>query len=676
MLTVIRRYSLLMSLVVGVVGGWWECHGLPEGWAGEITQGPGGFSEGPGEFVELRPLTEAERRAALKRAAEWKAPPRMAPKIRPKYAPGVDKYAPGVESSAAELSLRPALAPPVTVSFRGVDQSNLGTPADPILAAGPNHVVQTVNSLIRITNKTGGNPVDVDPALVFATFFAQNPNASVAFDPWIVYDHFDNRFAMVWLSFTPNFAQSFFLIAVSTGSDPTLGLNVFVQRADLDNSTDTAFWADYEKLGFDNQNYYITSNQFDAQGNFQYAKIRVMQKAQFYNPLNTPRFYDLININDATGQLAFTIQPCVTFGTPGREYLVSGEFGGGNRLTLYSITGSWPNPFNTPPTLTNEGAVNFTPWFFPPTGVARDSSQPVDVGDDRLLNAVFRNNVVYTAHSMATSSLLCAAGVKSINVQTRTRVLDVALGAPGEYWCWPAVTADPSNNVAVVFNRLSPTVWIEVAYTMKGATEPTFQPFTTLKAGTGGYEGFRLGDYNGMCIDPSNGAFWFNGMWATGAPGAFGPETGYGTWVGSFRAPTSGGGGAVPNDLTVTYNSGTQTLTFTGDDLPNSFSVTRQGGKVTINGGNGTRINGANTASFNVGNGPINISGNLNGGNDTASLISLNIATINWNLGPGNDRVVMNYCTVQTSQMNGGPGADSLITTTSKITTNLNVSIP
>jgi len=639
-------------------------------WAGDAAHGAAGTSEAPGEFVELRPLTEAERRAAARRLSQWKIPPRMSPKIQPKYAPGQER-------PAAEAQARAALAPPVTVSFQGIDQSAFGAPADPILAAGPNHVVQTVNSLIRVTNKSGGNPLDVDPALLFASFFAQNPTASVAFDPWIVYDHFDNRFAMVWLSYTPNFVQSFFLIAVSRSSDPTMGMNVFVQRADLDGTTDTAFWADYEKLGFDNQNYYITSNQFDAQGNFRYAKIRVMQKSQFYNQSSTPRFYDFTNINDATGQLAFTIQPCVTFGTPGREYLVSGEFGGGSRLTLFSITGTWPNSSNTPPVLSSLGAVTFNPWFFPPLGVARDSTQPVDVGDDRLLNAVFRNNVVYTAHSMGTASFPCAAGIKSINVQTRTRVLDVALGAAGEYWCWPAVTADPANNVAVVFNRLSPSVWIEVDYTMKAAADPAFQPVSTLKAGTGGYEGFRLGDYNGMCVDPSNGAFWFNGMWATGGPGAFGPETGYGTWVGSFRAPTSGGGGgAVPNDVTATYNSGTQTLTLIGDDLANFLTVARQGGKITVMGGNGTRVNNSSTVSFNVGTAPINISGNLNGGSDTVSLVSLSINTINLGLGSGNDTVVMNYCTVTTSQINGGPGLDSVIATTSTITTNQNVSIP
>jgi len=607
-------------------------------------------------------MTESEIRAAAARASQQTVR-RLAPKVTKKYAPGMDDR---TGSAAAPTASAPALA----VNFQGVDDSARFTPADCSLAAGPSHVVQTVNSLLRITDKSGGNAITVDPVLVFSTFFASNPTAFTPFDPWIVYDHFDGRFSMVWLSFTPNFVQSYFLIAVSVSSDPTAGFNTFALRADLDGNIDTNLWADYEKLGFDNQNYYLTSNQFDAAGNFFYSKIRVMQKSQFYVAGANIQWYDIWGFIDATGFPAFTVQPCVTFGTPGKEYLVAGEFGGGSRLTLYSITGTWPSA--QPPVLANEGAVFFNQWFFPPLGVARDSAFPVDAGDDRLLNAVFRNNTVYTGHSMSTGSFPCAAGVKSINVQTKTKVLDEALGASGEYWCWPGVTADASNNVAVVFNRMSPSVWLEADYSMKASTDTSFQTVSVLKAGTAGYEGFRLGDYNGMCIDPTSGAFWFNAMWANGSFNEFG----YGTWVGSFKGPTSGGG--TPNAVTASYNSGTKTLTLTGDNKDNFLSISRQGSKIVLSGGNGTKINNAATVSYNIGsNTAVNITGNLNDGNDTISLLSLKINLINLQLGAGNDKMVMNYCKVTTSAVNGGAGtADSFVATTSTIGTNSNTGFP
>jgi hypothetical protein len=664
------RTVLLVSVLVWGVLPCFSGGGGLEAAEASFHEGRAGVGDQPGVFVRPRPMTDREIRSAISRMAGKRVPPRMAPKVTPKYAPGMEPEARGASPAAPA-----AAAPALTVNFQGIEQSQFGTPADPSIAAGPNHVVQAINSIFHISNKSGQQGQTFDPVQLFGAFFTANPN-TFPFDPWIVYDHFSNRFVMIYLAVTPTFSESWYLMAVSVSADPSLGWNTFVQRSDIDGMVDTAFWGDYEKLGFDNQNYYLTSNQFDAPGNFRYSKIRVMQKSQFFVGGGNFQFFDFINILDATG-LAFTIQPCVTFGAPGKEYLVSAEFGGGNRLTLFSITGTWPNANNTPPVLIREGGsgiVNFNQWFFPPFGIARDSTNPVDAGDDRLLNAMFRNNTVYTAHSVGSFVSPCAAAVKSINVQTRTKVLDVQLGAPGEYWCWPSVGIDSSNGVAVVFNRMSPSLWLEVDYTFKAATDPAFQPFNVLKAGTGGYEAFRLGDYNGMAIDPTNNAFWFNGMFATGLPGGFGPETGYGTWVGSFRGVPTGGG--VPSNVTATYNSGAKTLTLIGDDLANSLSVVRQGRKLTISGGSGTKINNLSTVSFNIGVAPINVTGDLKGGADTVSLISLSIDTIDLKLGDGNDKMIMNYCKVTTSKVDGGLDTDSFIGTTSKITSNQNTSFP
>jgi hypothetical protein len=634
----------------------------------------GGISEGPGIFVLPRPLTAAEAAAASRRAQQQPVLPRLSPVV-----PAVTK----ASATASSLQISPqatsGTAPQLTVSFQGVDDSGRLRPADPILAVGPAHVVQTVNSLIRISNKVGGNAVTIDPQFqLFGSFFAANPTARIPFDPWIVYDHFDQRFAIVYLSYLPDFSQSHFLIAVSRSSDPTQGFNTFVQRSDLDNATDTTNWADYEKLGFDGQNYFLTANQFTSARQFAYSKIRVMRKSQFYTVGSTPEFFDFVRV-DLAGNLgpAFTIQPCVTYGNPGREYLVAAEFGSGSRLTLYSITGTWPNPTTTAPLLTTEGSTTFTPWLFPAGrsgGIARDSTNPVDVGDNRLLNAVFRNGVVYTAHSMATTEFPTAAGIKGINVATRAVALDQVLGAAGEFWCWPAVTADAQNNVGVVFNRLGPNVFVGANYSFKRASSQQFTNPGVLRDGVAGYEGNRLGDYNGMCLDPTDGSFWMNAMWANGAFN----EQGYGTWVGSFRPFTP----PQPVDSTIvaTFSPATNSLTLTGDAGPNNLTITRQGSRYTLNAGGGTvvRLNNAPSAtspSF-VQSGALNIGGNLGDGNDSLVLVSNVVDRLSTNLGPGNDRLVIQLSRVNTSQADGGTGLDTFVSTSSTISSNQNVGFP
>src|SRR5882724_5902340 len=67
-----------------------------------------------------------------------------APRCRPLLEPLEDRVVPTVS---------------VLKSFAGMnfnDTTSGGEPPDTIVAAGPNHVVELVNTAIRVTNKTGG----------------------------------------------------------------------------------------------------------------------------------------------------------------------------------------------------------------------------------------------------------------------------------------------------------------------------------------------------------------------------------------------------------------------------------------------------------------------------------------------------------------------------------------
>ena len=110
-------------------------------------------------------------------------------------------------------------------------------------------------------------------------------------------------------------------------------------------------WADFPAIGVDNQALYITSNMFAFGGGFQYSKIRVVPKAGPYagGAGAVLRFWGMKN---ADNSVAFTIQPCHTFGAPQVEYLCKHGFPSGNYATVWQIV----NPTATP-TLTRKQVV-------------------------------------------------------------------------------------------------------------------------------------------------------------------------------------------------------------------------------------------------------------------------------------------------------------------------------
>ena len=570
----------------------------------------------------------------------------------------------------ASATLTPAThAPSLNVNFRGVDDSLRFGPADPQIAVGQKHVIQAVNSLFRITDKTGGSAVTVDPVDLFSAFFAANPDINPGpFDPWAVFDHFDNRFVIVWLTVADaTLDKGFYLIQVSKTADPTQGWDLFSIRSDLNGQTDTDAPADYEKLGFDNTNFYLTSNQFTLFQSFAGTKVRVMKKSQFYAPTANPiEFFDFDNTLDANGEQSFTIQPCVTFGTPGKEFLVDAGFLQ-NYLTLYSITGTWPNAGNTPPVLAVEGKVNFSAW-----DVADHMPQPgtsilVDSLSDSLLNAVFRNGTVYTGHSIKAGGFNCAAGIKSINVATKTKVLDEVIGAAGDFMCQPVVTVDTNNNVYTVFNRSNSAVFPEIRYTVKTPADATFQASGVLKLGEAAQTTFRRGnvarwgDYNGIALDPVDGCAWINSMYGVNTA-----SDNYGTWVGKICVQPP-----PLNNVTAAFDTGTRTLALTGDSENNNLTVTfarkfpLRNSTVTIAGVGGTKINGQAQAVFTVGNVEINLIANLAGGGDTVTFTSVQCGTANINLGEGADSITFRLCVVNNLTLDGGNGTDVLVKMTS-----------
>jgi hypothetical protein len=486
--------------------------------------------------------------------------PTMAPApLEPKWRPPPHR----IDLLPDPLGLRPPLAPiganeqddpaallgPARVpgppgllrDFEGIQQT-VYIPPDPIIAAGPGHLLALVNSDFAIFSKDGTRLQQIRAA----SWFGNVVSGAFAFDPKVLYDHFADRWVMVWLdaSFDTLSRRSNILISVSDDSDPLGNWCNFALRGDVNGATPVDNWSDYQGVGFDDSAIYITPNQFNFSGGFAYVKLRVIPKTDLYDPACPPvtytDFWDLRDPDVPDAQV-FTVRPAVTFGLPGVQYLINDSpFTTGTTMTLWALT----NPLDPAPTLTAAN-VAVTARRPPPDADQLGGTPPdllIDVGGPRLRNAVYRDGSVWTAHSVADASGAYArARYVRIDVSGPTVLEDVAFGRDGCWLYYPAITADVNRNMVMVYNQSCTDEYIGIRYTGRRAADVELRPSATLKAGEANYvkdKGSgrnRWGDYSGIAVDPADPTrVWMFAEYAAS------PENTWGTWIGEVTARATG----------------------------------------------------------------------------------------------------------------------------------------
>jgi hypothetical protein len=266
-------------------------------------------------------------------------------------------------------------------------------------------------------------------------------------------------------------------------------------------------------------------------GSFQYAKIRVIPKAGPYSGGPAP-YFDFVRMKNPDNTMAFTVQPCHTFGAPQIEYLINSRFPGGNSLTLWRIT----NPTSAP--VLTRAAVPTSAYSVPPNADQKGGAPPLNTGDVRVLHAVFRGDSIWLALTTSRNwglgnraSLHCF----QIRAAANALVQEGVFGTRAAHYFYPAGCPDGNGNFVLVFSRSGPNEFGSIGYTGRRSTDPlgTLQPSALLKAGVAHYQGLdshgrnRWGDYNGVAADPSSPrVIWMYSEFASAV------DT-WGTWVGS-----------------------------------------------------------------------------------------------------------------------------------------------
>ena len=163
-------------------------------------------------------------------------------------------------------------------SFPAMPMGN-SIPPDNHMAVGPNHVITTVNSRFHIYDRESNLLKNID-ADAWTTPVLPNPGA---FDPQIIYDHYEGRWFMLWDSQDDGTNTAFFLICYSDDSDPLGTWYMYALDATSNGNTTTSTWGDYPQLGYDDQAIYIMSRQFGFAGGYFYNKIRILNKSELYS---------------------------------------------------------------------------------------------------------------------------------------------------------------------------------------------------------------------------------------------------------------------------------------------------------------------------------------------------------------------------------------------------------
>ncbi len=388
--------------------------------------------------------------------------------------------------------------------FEGYKQSN-SIPPDPYLAVGPNHIIFTVNSSFKITDKQGNELKSISAAQWYSTLV---PGAS-PFDPKVIYDHYSGRWVMVWLHINESASEGYYLFSVSDDSDPLGTWYNWALPSNVDGSTVNGSWGDYEGLGFDDKAIYLTSNQFYFSGGYSNTKLRIILKSEIYKDNAGPvNFTDIWNIKYPSSTAnAFGLRPVRMYSKSDNYYFVAhSPFTVGTNFAIYTLS-----QIERDPVLSGD-LVPVTAFSQPPDMDQLGGGTPrIDGGGFGLRNEpVYKNGKIHLVHSVRVVNNGAFSGVHyvEIDLSNNTAITDFVMGAPSHYHSYPALVVDGSDNVVITYSRSAKDDYAGAYFTIIPAGSQTPTGSFVMQSGKDNYvvtyggTRNRWGDYNGAWLDP------------------------------------------------------------------------------------------------------------------------------------------------------------------------------
>lgn len=468
-------------------------------------------------------------------------------------------------SSLPSVPVRTPLATNPSLSFEGA-QETVYTPPSTNIAAGPEDVIQILNSSIARYTKAGQQTNITLLQQWFSDFStvicASNTATCVYGDVSIRYDQMQGRFLLTMQVLDITAQTSYLLISASNGATYAGGWRNWALNQKYDGTSLSSNWGDFPQIGFDDKAVYVTVNMFSFSAfTFQYAKVRIIKKTDLYNPaIGSLPYKDIFNLKNEDGTTASTLQAPHLRGrsqvnTQAGVMINASDVSGADYLTLWRIN----DPTGTP-TVTRTTVKGIWPYRYPAAAPQLNSAIGLDTGPSSIAKVIQREGRLYVARNAGyleepvtvTYDLIDLASSKVV-VQSRF--------TNGNFF-YPAfdvpATLGPGNDFP---NQLI------AGTTTKSTGGLTFAGLTKVKDGEDVYDRVgtataRWGDYNGAAIDPIQGGLWISGEYAKAKNQGVAH---YGTWNSYFPWGTS----QVFDDVSAS------SLNFDHVNLMNLWSVTR-----------------------------------------------------------------------------------------------------
>jgi hypothetical protein len=449
------------------------------------------------------------------------------------------------------------------------------SPPDPMVAAGANYVLETVNASLAVYDKAGAWVSSQRLEGLFATL-PLTPVAGNLFDPFVFYDDQAQRFVVGALdthydSASKNYYETLDL-AVSAQGVPA-GWELQQINLGEKGTRGTLLRADFPRAGWNGDAYVVAVNTYSQDfSTFDHVQVVGVKKASVTdgNPGTLVKF-----VADRAGGSNFTLVPAAMHAdaqgnyVSAKEWFVeeSGYSNFGKALNVAQMTYAW--------TATGVSNLKFTDnavslptaarYVDTPYATQPDNGGPIDVGDTRFLSADWRGGRLVATQTVGEKADgLTHARWYDFNTTGKAPALknwgDVRPGQAGANTYHPSAAIAPGGTVGMTFAESSPNEYLSTYVTGMAPGETVVQAPVLVKAGERSSVDLkfgapsRAGDFSGVAVDPVTGEFWAVNQYANQElDNASHYWANWGTWITRFTvspalpAPTATA--AAPADL-------------------------------------------------------------------------------------------------------------------------------
>ncbi len=469
--------------------------------------------------------------------------------------------------------------PAPIATYPGISSAQSGCgclPPDTNGDVGPNNYIQSVNSSIKITDKSGNT---LSGPTTYNSFFAPmgpttpcgaNQNDG---DGFVFYDHLADRWVVSDFAFPAFPGVSFYqCVGVSKTSNPvTGGWWLYAVQVDPNNPN---YLGDYPKFGLWPDAYYFSVNLFSNGSTFNGVRVFALPRNDLINGTGAPN----------AGAIAFTIDPATlgdsyslvpgtfrTGATPptGRpEYFLSIDSPGSADVVQTQVhVWRFHADFATPANSTfgvganhapdgNVTVAGFVDAYTTATNIVpqNGTTRLLDTLGDKLMTPLVYQNLggtesLWISHTVNNNNN--GTGPTGVRWYQFDFTGDVIPANPVQQqtftnggdglWRWmPSISVDANGNMAIGYSNSSSTTEPSIRYAGRLAGDPlgTLAQGEAILQSGGGHQtssSGRWGDYSSMGIDPAdNLTFWHTNEYYSATSNA-----GWNTRIGKFKFPVA-----------------------------------------------------------------------------------------------------------------------------------------